>query len=119
MKNAKGSGDTITTVAEGNVVAGQCYHIRNTVCIPMSSASTGDSVVMCIRGSYELPKDTDENPYVGTGFAAYALDPAYFDFTNNILVEDNTAQCIGIYGEDSAENDDTAVVVLNGVSIGS
>ena len=121
MKNAKGDGDQIQiTCPEGGVVAGKLTHIGDVVVVPLTTASAGSPAEVFLKGTFEFEKDTDGNPYGGTSFAAKTLEIAMWDSASGLLVagEGEGVLPVGLYTEDSGEDDDTAVVSIFGLPMG-
>lgn len=116
MKNARGTGNTIATLApEGGVESGKLTRINGTVLVPTQTTSAGEAFVGYVRGSFEFDKYVEEG-----GFTATAGDLAYWDEAMGLLVpaDDADAIVVGFYTEDSAADDDKAVVSLSGNQVG-
>lgn len=115
MKNAKGSGESLTiTCPSGGLSAGVLTQIKDTIVVPLADYAEGEDACVFLGGSFEFVKDTDGNPYGGTGFAAEPCEYAYWDKTSGLLVSDSSKTLIGVYADVSVADDDTAVVILNG-----
>lgn len=56
MKNAHSSGDTITVPAPADVTSGVPFILGTLLCIPVTSAASGEDVAVQIAGAYSVKK---------------------------------------------------------------